>query len=222
MSAVKNLLTLSLLLSSTVAGAAVQQTKGDYIDKFRQLDEELPTPNVYRNAAGEPGQQYWQQQVDYQIKARLDESKRRLSASQQVTYRNNSPYTLKYLWLQLDQNVLKNDSMAEMTDTFGAAELRDGKPARISLDQLRRQQFMADTELGYSINKLVSDGKALRYVIVGTLNQAEQYTTVNARMVDIQTNTVVAAASDLIPAEVLGATEQVQLRQQKLYRQSDN
>ncbi len=168
MSAVKNLLTLSLLLSSTVAGAAVQQTKGDYIDKFRQLDEELPTPNVYRNAAGEPGQQYWQQQVDYQIKARLDESKRRLSASQQVTYRNNSPYTLKYLWLQLDQNVLKNDSMAEMTETFGAAELRDGKPARISLDQLRRQQFMADTELGYSISKLASGGKALRYVVVGT------------------------------------------------------
>lgn len=107
MSGVKTLLTLSLLLSSTVAVAAVQQTKGDFVDKFRQLDEELPTPNVYRNAAGEPGQQYWQQQVDYQIKATLDESKRRLSASQQVSYRNNSPYTLKYLWLQLDQNVLK-------------------------------------------------------------------------------------------------------------------
>ena len=93
---------LATLLCSTVANAdAIRQTKGDFEDKFRQLDEVLPTPNVYRNAAGEPGQQYWQQQVDYQIKARLDESRRRLSASQQVTYRNNSPYTLKYLWLQL-------------------------------------------------------------------------------------------------------------------------
>lgn len=53
-----------LFCSSLTAGAAIRQTKGDFEDKFRQLDEVLPTPNVYRNAAGEPGQQYWQQQVN--------------------------------------------------------------------------------------------------------------------------------------------------------------
>jgi TolB-like protein len=62
--------------------------------------------------------------------------------------------------------------------------------------------------------------QSVRYVIAGTLNQSENYTTVNARLVDIQSNTVVAAASDLVPSSVLGSAEQVQLRQQMLYRNS--
>ena len=58
---------LSMLISLPSAHASIKQTKGDFEDKFRQLDEVLPTPNVYRNAAGEPGHQYWQQQVDYDL-----------------------------------------------------------------------------------------------------------------------------------------------------------
>ncbi|MEO1552663.1 MAG: aminopeptidase, partial [Pseudomonadota bacterium] len=73
----------------------IEQTKGDFEDKFRQLDEVLPSPNVYRNAAGEPGHEYWQQEADYSIKISLDEPARRLTASQTVTYRNNSPDTLR-------------------------------------------------------------------------------------------------------------------------------
>ena len=80
---------------------AIQQTKGSFEDKFRQLDETLPTPNVYRNAAGEPGHQYWQQEVDYKIDVTLDEKARTLTAKQRIDYTNNSPDTLKYLWLQL-------------------------------------------------------------------------------------------------------------------------
>lgn len=62
--------------------------------------------------------------------------------------------------------------------------------------------------------------QSVRYIIVGTMNQSEQFTTVNARMVDVQTHQVVAATSDLVPATVLGSTEDVQLRQQRLYRNS--
>ncbi len=62
------------------ASSAIQQTKGDFEDKFRQLDEALPTPNVYRNAAGEPGHMYWQQKVDYVIDVTLDEANRRVNA----------------------------------------------------------------------------------------------------------------------------------------------
>ena len=105
-----------------IAGAqasAIKQTKGDFEDKFRQLEEVLPTPNVYRNAAGEPGEKYWQQKVDYKIKVSLDEEKRRLTASQKVTYQNNSPYKLKYLWVQLDQNIFKEDSIANRANNFG-------------------------------------------------------------------------------------------------------
>jgi len=153
--------------------AQVQQTKGDFEDKFRQLDEILPTPNIYRNAAGEPGVEYWQQQVDYDIDVYLDEEKRRLEASQAVTYVNNSPYTLRYLWVQLDQNIFRDDSIAELTRTFNSAPEVDlggvDKPARISLNELRRQQFMSDNELGYEISRLVdSDGNALSFTVVGT------------------------------------------------------
>lgn len=153
--------------------SAIKQTKGDYEDKFRQLDEVLPTPNVYRSAAGEPGENYWQQRADYEIDVRLDEENRRLDASETITYHNNSPYTLKYIWFHLDQNIFRNDSIAERTDTFGSRPDVDlngiDKPARLSLGQLRRQQFMSDNELGFEIKKVAADGgDALSFTIVGT------------------------------------------------------
>jgi hypothetical protein len=167
---------LSLLFIAS-ANAAINQTKGDFEDKFRQLDEVLPTPNVYRNAAGEPGHQYWQQQVDYQIKARLDEQKRRIEATETITYKNNSPDTLKYLWLQLDQNKFRNDSLSTMSTNYGglgnrgpaASAASRSKPAQLSLSALRRQQFVDDNELGYEIKSISNkSGKALKHVIVGT------------------------------------------------------
>tara|TARA_R110000744_G_scaffold229796_1_gene347849 strand:+ start:19301 stop:21772 length:2472 start_codon:yes stop_codon:yes gene_type:complete len=165
------------LLSINAANAAIEQTKGDFKDKFRQLDESLPTPNVYRNAAGQPGHQYWQQKVDYKIKVHLNEEKHRLDASESITYNNNSPDTLKYLWLQLDQNKFRNDSMSAMTTTFGGIGARGpatqgasgSKPAQLSLAALRRDQFVADHELGYDIQKVVDkSGNELHHVIVGT------------------------------------------------------
>lgn len=166
-------LSLSFLSLSTTAAPAIQQTKGDFQDKFRQLDEVLPTPNAYRNAAGEPGHEYWQQQADYHIQVRLDEAERRLEAEQTVTYTNNSPYQLRYLWVQLDQNIFRDDSIAERTKTFNSAAERSlngiDTPARISLNELRRQQFMADNELGYEISDLVdANGNELEFVVVGT------------------------------------------------------
>lgn len=173
---------IASVILSTSSLAAIQQTKGDFEDKFRQLDEVLPTPNVYRNAAGEPGHQYWQQKVDYKIDVTLDESKRRLTASQEINYRNNSPDTLKYLWIQLDQNKFKNDSMSAMTTTFGGIGNRgpatqsvsDDKPGRLSLGALRRQQFVEDTPLGYEISNVKdARGNTLNYVIVGTLMRVD-------------------------------------------------
>ncbi len=163
---------LPLLISSAASASAVQQTKGSYEDKFRQLDEVLPTANVYRSAAGEPGERYWQQRVNYDIDVQLDEAKRRITGSQKIAYKNNSPHTLKYLWLQLDQNIFKNDSLAEASQTFNSSlkNLPADKPAKLSLGQLRRQQFLSDHELGYSISNVVDDaGKALRVTVVDTL-----------------------------------------------------
>ena len=173
----------TLLFSALVVNAdAIRQTKGDFEDKFRQLDEVLPTPNVYRNAAGEPGHEYWQQRVDYTIAARLLEDQRRIEATQDITYFNNSPDTLKYLWVQLDQNKFKDDSMSSLTTTFGGIGSRgpatqaaaDDKPAQISLAALRRQHFMDDNELGYTISRVVDGlGNPLNFTIVGTLMRVD-------------------------------------------------
>ncbi|MEP0175678.1 MAG: M1 family metallopeptidase [Paraglaciecola sp.] len=175
----KKFITVAVLSFSAIASAnaAINQTKGDFEDKFRQLDESLPTPNVYRNAAGEPGHKYWQQQVDYKIKAKLDEQKRRIEASQTITYHNNSPDTLKYLWMQLDQNKFRNNSLSAKTTTFGGignrgpatASASSGKAAQLSLDALRRQQFTEDNVLGYDIQSVTDkSGNKLKYTIVGT------------------------------------------------------
>lgn len=170
-------LLLPLALSSSVLASSVEQTKGSYVDKFRQLDEALPTPNVYRSAAGEPGEKYWQQKVNYDIDVTLDEQKRRLTASQTIEYKNNSPHTLKYLWLQLDQNIFKSDSIAERTTTFNADKLQgrpDDKPAKLSLAQLRRQQFMSDNELGFTVANVKDEsGKELKVTVVDTLMRVD-------------------------------------------------
>jgi len=178
---VKNYIISAILLSgtlaSTVHASAIQQTKGDFEDKFRQLDEVLPTPNVYRNAAGEPGENYWQQKVDYKIKVSLDEEKRRITATEDITYQNNSPYRLKYLWVQLDQNRFKDDSIANMANDFGGLGRRGpvntvgdaSNATKLNLNELRAMHFKADNELGYEINAVKdSRGKKLAFTVVGT------------------------------------------------------
>lgn len=161
---------------TTNGNGAVKQTKGDFEDKFRQLDEVLPSPNDYRNAAGEPGKEYWQQKVDYTIAISLDEDKRRLSGTQTVTYTNNSPYTLKYLWVQLEQDRFKPDSVAERSGSFGGIGRRgpktalpiDDTPAQISMAELRRNQFYNDVEIGYKLSNIVdANGQQLEYIING-------------------------------------------------------
>lgn len=86
------------------------QSKSNPVDKFRQLEENLPTPNEYRAASGAPGYRYWQQRADYVIDVELDDANQRLIGKETVTYKNLSPDTLNYIWLQLDQNIFAKDS----------------------------------------------------------------------------------------------------------------
>src|SRR4051812_41529062 len=73
-------------------------------NKFEQLGTILPTPNEYRSASGAPGPKYWQQRADYEIDATLDEKNLSIIGTETVTYFNQSPDKLNYLWLQLDEN----------------------------------------------------------------------------------------------------------------------
>ena len=169
-------LPVAALLLASPALTVTDQTKGDFQDKFRQLDEVLPTANAYRTAGGEPGHEYWQQEVDYDIDVRLIEDRRRIEASQRIRYTNHSPDTLRFLWLQLDQNRFRSDSMAELSAAFADSsrrgprveDARGDKPPRISLDALRRRQFMADNSLGYELPVVRDAAGELAHTVVGT------------------------------------------------------
>jgi hypothetical protein len=86
--------------------------------KFEQLEYLLPTPNNFRTADGSPGHEYWQQKADYKINVSLDDSKQWVKGSETITYYNNSPNELRYLWLQLDQNMFSKESNTFKTDTY--------------------------------------------------------------------------------------------------------
>ncbi len=169
---------LLLVIPASAYQWPVEQTKGHFKDKFRQLEEILPTPNIYRNASGAPGFAYWQQRADYKIAVSLDEEARRITGSETITYTNNSPDSLGYIWMQLDQNRFRTDSLAERSADFGGIGNRapatssatGNKPARISFRALRKHQAEKDNEYGFEISSLTTaDGKAMDYTIVGTL-----------------------------------------------------
>jgi hypothetical protein len=95
--------------------------------KFEQLDQLLPTPNSYRAASGAPGPNYWQQRADYDIDVELNDETQVITGKETITYYNNAPETLKFLWLQLDQNNLSNGNMTDKTETN---RVRDSIPTR--------------------------------------------------------------------------------------------
>jgi hypothetical protein len=144
-----------------------QASKTAFDDKFRQLDEVLPTPNIYRAASGTPGHKYWQQQVDYDISIALDDKTQRLTGEQVMDYQNNSPDTLRYLWIQLDQNRMKRDSAYNMTSTAPSEQ-------KVTYKSFRGLVESPVFDGGYGITKVAaSNGKALHYVINGTMMRVD-------------------------------------------------
>ncbi|HEU5436537.1 MAG TPA: M1 family metallopeptidase [Telluria sp.] len=142
-------------------------------DKFRQLDELLPTASATRTASGAPGHAYWQQRADYKLRATLDEAKRSISGAGTVTYHNRSPDTLSYLWVQLDQNMFRADSDNRTTATVVS---RDAwAKAKTEADGLKFEQMRFITESrafdgGFNIDAVTgADGRPLRYVINKTM-----------------------------------------------------
>ena len=93
-------------------------SQGKYERKFEQLGTELPTPNTYRTGSGAPGPSYWQQKADYEINVEINDESQVLTGSEKITYFNNSPDVLEYLWVQLDQNVRARDSNSPLTRTM--------------------------------------------------------------------------------------------------------
>ena len=133
-------------------------------DKFRQLEEILPTANLYRTASGAPGTGYWQQQVDYEIDVRIDDDKQQLFGSERISYKNNSPDTLNYLWLQLDQNIRQPHSASNLTRT---AELSN----RVEYKQFKATLSKAAFDSKMKVTACVAseDKSKLDYSVVQTM-----------------------------------------------------
>lgn len=151
------------LILFTVTGSWAWAQEPQWQGKFEQLDYLLPTPNEYRTGSGAPGPKYWQQRADYVINAELNDDNQSITGSETITYHNNSPDALRYLWLQLDQNINRADGDYRKIVT---GTIQDTVETRSIASDLG----LYDYDGGYKI-KAVKDaaGKALPYTINQTM-----------------------------------------------------
>lgn len=130
-------------------------------EKFKQLKEELATPNVYRTASGAPGHEYWQQKADYKIKLELKDDTQQIYGDETITYYNNSPDDLAYLWVQLDQNMRAKDSD---TKKIQESTISD------RMYDYAVENFYNDFDGGFKIQEVKNAaGKALSFTINKTM-----------------------------------------------------
>lgn len=160
-------LSLFLLMGLTggVYAQDIQNNPGsNHGNKFEQLGTILPTPNEYRTASGAPGPKYWQQRADYNIKCTLDEKNLLLKGSEAITYYNNSPDVLDYIWLQLDENQHSTINNANYQD----ASTMGRSMTTTAID--RMLEAKEDNGYGDKIAKVTDAmGKTLSYTINKTM-----------------------------------------------------
>ena len=136
-------------------------------NKFKQLYEEFATPNRFRTASGAPGVDYYQQQVDYVMDLELDDKNTRLYGNETITYTNNSPDALPYLWVQLDQNIRKKDAPALEKNGSGFQPLAQAST-------FVKDYMDAPFDGGFNIQEVKdTNGQALKYTINQTMMRVE-------------------------------------------------
>ena len=146
---------ITLLIFAFISLHAIGQKK------FAQLDHELPTANEYRTASGAPGHRYYQQKADYKMSIVIDDKTQKLSGDEIITYTNNSPDKLSYLWLQLDQNLYEDTSDAKKIDI---GKMEDFKSA----GDIRKKMFHYDG--GFKIESIATiGGQKMKYFINKTM-----------------------------------------------------
>ena len=157
------LLFLPALLFAQEKTTTPKQTGRYDNNKFSQMYDLLATPNMFRTASGAPGPAYYQQQADYKIDIELDDKKSSIKGSEVVTYYNNSPDTLEYLWVQLDQNQAAKTSETPLAES---QKIEQVFPAATFANKFLKQ----DLERGFNIES-VKDvmGKPLSYTINHTM-----------------------------------------------------
>lgn len=157
------IIAFSLMLSLP---ALAQWSEQNHAERFEQLGPMLRSPNVYRTASGAPGHQYWQQKADHEIQVELNDENQSIKGWQKVTYYNNSPDPLKYLWIQLDQNERAKDSN---TPKIAQSNIDE----RMNLRQLEGILWH-DLDLGYKILSVKDlSGKDIPITIVKTMMRVD-------------------------------------------------
>ena len=146
----------SLLLATPVLASPGQSV-------FQQLGAELPTPTEVRTASGRPGPAYWQQRADYEIDVTLDDQNQRIIGTERITYTNNSPHTLPYLWVQLDPNRIRPDAEGTLKQT--APDFEDFRYQELA-ERLAVEDFDSRLALSHVHDQ---DGGPLAHAVVGTL-----------------------------------------------------
>jgi len=145
---------------------------------FKQLTDLFSTPNKYHNASGAPGVDYYQQKVDYSMKIELDDEKKKLYGEQIITYYNNSPDDLEYLWIQLDQNIRKKNAPAlekneskfqliQQTETFSSNFIDEPFDGGFNIEWVRD---VDDNPIKYMINQTM-----MRVDISKPINSGQQF-----------------------------------------------
>jgi hypothetical protein len=160
---------LQLIACSFLLAQNIQNNPGsNHGNKFEQLGTILPTPNEYRTASGAPGPKYWQQRCDYDIKCELDEKNLKLTGSETITYYNNSPDHLTYLWLQLDENQHSSKNNANYQDASSMT-------ARINANAVEAMaNANTPNDFGFNITKITdATGKTLKHTINKTMMRVE-------------------------------------------------
>ena len=166
----KKLISGTFLFAFTVCCTAqdIKNNPGsNHGNRFEQLGTILPTPNEYRTASGAPGPKYWQQRCDYDIVCELDEPNRRLSGKEIITYFNNSPDPLTYLWLQLDENQhsAKNNAGYQSSSYMQKS---------LTQQDIVKYSGKTDREYGHNIVKITdAAGKVLPYTINKTMMRVD-------------------------------------------------
>ena len=172
-----------VLLSSCIFFSFAQDIKNNpgsnHGNRFEQLGTILPTPNEYRTASGAPGPKYWQQRCDYDITCELDEANRKITGKETLTYYNNSPDNLTYLWLQLDENehssvnnsgYQTSNVMSKSVNTDELERLRTGKLDKEYGDNITKVTTALGAPLKYTINKTM-----MRIELPQTLKPGQQF-----------------------------------------------
>ncbi len=146
-----------------------QGSYGEWDKKFEQLGTMLPTPNSYRTASGAPGIDYWQQRADYKINVILNDDNQTISGEETITYYNNSPDVLRYLWVQLDQNVRAEDSNTPLVSPSRMSNSLNGK----RLQDLTKSYTNINGKKydgGFKIDHVKdSEGNDLSYSVISTM-----------------------------------------------------